>query len=88
MRFSLHYYRNRRLADRSFITEQMCIEAVQNPIHTEVQADGCIRFWSRVTLSGDEETRFLKVVTTPNGDCVITAHVDTNFARKHRRYGT
>ena len=85
MRFSPHFYANRERADRVAITEEMCIEVVNDPVHTEVQENGRVRHWAAVDLFGDGQLRYLRVVTSSSGDYVFTAFADEGFRRKMRR---
>ena len=84
MRFTQHFYDNWDL-ERSYITEEMCLDVIDNPVHIELQTNGCIQHWGQVDLFGDGKLRFLKVVTTPTRDSVVTAHLDSNFRRKFGR---
>jgi len=84
MRYTQHFYNNWN-RDRSYITEEMSLDVIDDPFEVEVQDDGCIEHWGPVELFGDGKLRFLKVVTTPERDCVITAHLDSNYRRKFMR---
>ena len=44
MRFSPHFY-DWVQRQRPFITEAMCIETVNEPIHSEIQPNGRIAYW-------------------------------------------
>lgn len=45
----------------------------------EVQNDGRIRFWGRVTPPGEVRPRFLRVVTLADGETVHNAFFDRGF---------
>ena len=84
MRYTNHFYDNWNKG-RLEVTEEMCLDIIDNPVDIEVQDDGCIRHWGPVELFGDGKLRFLRVVTTPELDCVVTAHLDSKFRRKFMR---
>ena len=84
MRFTRHFYNNWNRG-RSYITEEMCLDIVDDPVDVQVHRNGCIQHWGQVDLFGDGKLRFLKVVTTPTRDSVVTAHLDSNFRRKFMR---
>lgn len=83
MRFSKHFYDNTR-SDRPEITEEMCIEVVNNPVHSEAEGDSFC-YWGQVEPFTGGRPLYLKVVTSLSSDFVITAHLDSNFGRKFRR---
>ncbi len=82
MRVSDHF-RNDVLGNpkRSGITIGLCEEIVRRAEHTEQQADGLWRIWGYVP----EMDRWVRVVTSPDREALITAHKDRNFTREMRR---
>ena len=50
-------------------------ETIENPIHTETQADGRMRMWNKI----EEEDKYLRVVLLPDGETLHNAFFDRNF---------
>jgi hypothetical protein len=48
---------------------------LNNPVHTEVQANGCIRRWAFISEMG----KYLRVITEPDGETVHNAFFDRSF---------
>jgi hypothetical protein len=67
------------LRKRPYIQPQWCEDTAAAPIRREVQADGRIRFWGRVTLPTESRPRYLRVVTLEDGETVHNAFFDRNF---------
>ena len=66
----------RTRSDRAQIKDEWIEEAIQSPLREEVQADGRIRRWTRVS---EMEGRFLRVVLLPDGETVHNAFFDRTF---------
>jgi hypothetical protein len=82
MRFREHYERERRYQpDRTDITLAMCERVKNNPPQTREQEDGRIVYWGYVS----ERDRYLRVVVSPDGETIWTAHLDRNFRKKVER---
>ena len=64
---------------RPYLTEDLCVSVIGNPILAEAQPDGRIRHWGRVTLPGEENARILRVVTLEDGETVHNAFLDRSF---------
>jgi hypothetical protein len=73
------YFEEQVLRKRPYILREWCEAALAAPIRREVQADGRIRFWTRVVISGEIQPRFLRVVTLDDGATVHNAFLDRNF---------
>ena len=84
MRYTKHFFDNWN-EERSYLTEEMCLDVIDNPVEVKVHRNGSIQHWGPVELFGDGKLRFLKVATTAERDCVITAHLDSNYRRKFMR---
>ena len=67
------------LRKRPYIRREWCESALASPVRCDVQADGRIRFWARVTRTGEARPRFLRVVTLEDGETVHNAFFDRNF---------
>ena len=70
------------LPDRTYLSVELCRRIIADPIRTEVQANGNVRFWGEVTLRGEDKPRIIRVVTLEDGETIQTAFIDRNFRRK------
>jgi hypothetical protein len=71
------YFETKVLLKRPYLTKEMCIKVVSNPIRKEIQEDGeRIRFWAQVS---ELEGRFLRVVTLDDGQTIHNAFPDRRF---------
>ncbi len=52
---------------------------IANPIRSEEQEDGRLRFWGKVTQPGEERSRYLRVVTLDDGETIHNAFFDRDF---------
>ena len=75
------YFEEQVLRKRPYIEREWCALAIADPIHSEIQEDGRIRFWAEVSLAGEEELRVLRVVTLEDGETVHNAFLDRNFRK-------
>jgi len=71
------YFETKVLAKRPYLTKEMCVRVVANPLRIEVQADGMrVRFWAAAPeLAG----RFLRVVTLADQRTIHNAFPDRRF---------
>ena len=73
------YFEEQVLRKRSYIQREWCERVLSAPIRQELQMDGRIRYWGRISLSGEVRPRFLRVVTLDDGETVHNAFFDRNF---------
>ena len=73
------YFEEQVLRKRPYVERQWCQQVLAHPIRREIQSDGRIRFWGRITLAGETRPRFLRVVTLDDGETVHNAFFDRNF---------
>jgi hypothetical protein len=64
---------------RPYLTLELCQSVLKSPLRTVNQSDGRIRYWGRVTLSGETKTRILRVVTLEDGMTLHNAFLDRGF---------
>ena len=83
MRLSPHFY-DYVFIERPYLTEEMCFEVVDDPIHTEVQKKGRFAHWRMVDFLGDGKLRALCVITLDSSEYLITAYPDRSFLKRHR----
>jgi len=71
------YFETKVLAKRPYITREMCIRVVQDPVRMELQTD-CerVRFWAQVPELGG---RVLRVVTLADQRTIHNAFPNRRF---------
>jgi hypothetical protein len=71
------YFETKVLAKRPYLTKDMCIRVIQNPLRKEMQDDGeRVRFWATVD---DLEGRYLRVVTLSDEITIHNAFPDRRY---------
>lgn len=70
------YFTKKVLQKRSYLKEEWCIRVIENPIRSETQADGRVRFWGKIDES---DGRILRVVTLPDQCTIHNAFFDRKF---------
>ena len=73
------YFEEQVLRKRPYLTVALCRAVLSDPLHREVQDDGRIRHWGRVTLPDDASARILRVVTLGDGETIHNAFPDRGF---------
>jgi hypothetical protein len=71
------YFEEQVLRKRPYIRREWCQAALAAPIRREVQGDGRIRLWTKV--SEPAGPRYLRVVTLADGETVHNAFFDRDF---------
>ena len=69
------YYINVVLAKRPYLKVEWLESIISNPIRTEVQSDGRVRYWGYV----EEIEKHVRVVTESDGHTVHNAFPDRRF---------
>jgi hypothetical protein len=67
------------LRKRPYLSVELCQAVVREPLRREVQDDGRIRCWGRVTLPGETTGRILRVVTLEDGATIHNAFLDRGY---------
>ncbi len=67
------------LRKRPYLTLEDCRAVINAPLRIEVQDDGRIRHWGRVSLPDETETRILRVVTLDDGKTIHNAFLDRGY---------
>lgn len=71
------YFEKKVLLKRPYLTKEMCIRTVGNPIRKETQEDGeRVRFWAEAP---ELDGRFIRVVTLSDGRTIHNAFPDRRF---------
>jgi hypothetical protein len=75
--FFTAYFESKVLAKRPYVTREMCIRVVRNPMRVELQTDDeRVRFWAQVPELGG---RVLRVVTLADRRTIHNAFPDRRF---------
>jgi hypothetical protein len=70
------YFENQVLRKRPYLTKEICIRIIQNPIRVEPQEEDRFRFWGKVE---EFPGRFLRVVTLSDRVTIHNAFLDRRF---------
>jgi hypothetical protein len=70
-----HYFKISVMARRPYLKVEWIEYVLNNPVHTEVQANGRIRRWAFISEMG----KYLRVITEPDGETVHNAFFDRRF---------
>jgi uncharacterized protein YchJ len=63
------------MARRPYLKQEWIEYVLSNPIRTETQANGRIRYWAFIAEAG----KYLRIVTEPDGETVHNAFFDRRF---------
>lgn len=74
---STRYFEEQVLRKRPYIKGEWCERIIANPLQKEIQPDGRIRYWGIVP---ELQGRALRVVTLADGETVLNAFPDRDFA--------
>lgn len=69
------YFKTSVLLRRPYLKEEWVVFVLENPIRTEVQSNGRIRYWAFI----DEIGKYLRVVTESDGETIHNAFPDRGF---------
>lgn len=76
MKFTDYFKSTQLRPDRAEIKIEWIETTIQQPIRTQIQADGRIRYWSKIQ---ERDGRYLRVVLLEDGETVHNAFFDRNF---------
>ncbi len=76
-----YFQHTRQRADRSGIKDQWIEHVIEHAEHEEIQSDGRIRRWARIS---DFENRALRVILLEDGKTVHNAFFDRNYEENNR----
>lgn len=80
MKTSLYFEQN--LRRRPYLEREWCERVVRNPLATEVQSNGMVRFWGIIP---EFDGRAIRVITLEDRETLFNAFPDRNFLRRYRR---
>ena len=70
------YCENQVFRKRPYLTKEICIRVIENPIRVEPQEEDRFRFWGKVE---EFPGRFLRVVTLSDRVTIHNAFLDRRF---------
>jgi len=71
------YFENEVLKKRPYVTKELCVEVVDQPLKVERQDDDRYRFWAKPVLF---DGRALRVVTLGDKTTIHNAFLDRGFS--------
>ncbi len=69
------YFEEQILKKRTYITFEICLQVISNPLKQETQQDGRTRYWGFVP----ELNKVIRVVLLEDGETIHNAFMDRNF---------
>lgn len=69
------YFQNSVIIRRPYIRDEWISTVINNPIRSEKQTNGRLRYWGFV----EEMQKYLRVVLEPDGETVHNAFFDRSF---------
>ena len=69
------YFEEQILKKRTYLTLEMCLKIIENPIKEEKQEDGRKRYWGLVP----ELNKIIRVVVLEDGETLNNAFMDRSF---------
>ena len=76
MKSTQYFQYTHQRPDRVMILDECSERVIRNPLREEIQTDGRIRRWARIT---EMENRALRVILLEDGETVHNAFFDRNF---------
>ncbi|MGB4520423.1 MAG: hypothetical protein WBI28_00605 [Candidatus Omnitrophota bacterium] len=70
------YFENEVLRKRPYLSKDLCIEVIENPLKVDRQENNRFRFWGKVEKS---EGKILRVVTLEDKTTIHNAFFDRRF---------
>jgi hypothetical protein len=80
VKYTQYFLFLRQRSDRAIIKEEWILKTINNPVKTEIQADGRIKKWSYI----EEARKYLRVILLKDGETVHNAFFDRSFKEKGR----
>jgi hypothetical protein len=76
MKFTQYFLYTRRRSDRKDIQLEWIQYVMDHPIREEIQTDGRIRRWAKMT---EADNKYLRVILLEDGETVHNAFFDRSF---------
>ncbi len=75
MKTTLYFQHTRKRPDRARIKDVWIEFEINNPVKTEVQSDGRIKKWAKIS----EEAKYLRVILLEDGETIHNVFFDRSF---------
>lgn len=75
MKTTQYFEYTRKRPDRAQIKDEWILFVIENPEKTEMQSDGRIKKWAKIS----EANRYLRVILLEDGETVHNAFFDRSF---------
>lgn len=72
---STRYFEEQILVKRTYLTIEMCVKVINNPLKKEIQQDGRTRYWGFVP----ELDKIIRVVVLEDGETIHNAFMDRGY---------
>ena len=69
------YFEEQILQKRTYLTYEMCLQVIANPLKQETQEDGRKRYWGFIP----ELNKIIRVVVLEDGETIHNAFMDRSF---------
>ncbi len=79
MKTTEYFKYTRKRPDRINITDEWIQYTINNPLRTEIQTDGRMRMWAKIS----EADKYLRVVLLEDGETVHNAFFDRDFEEEN-----
>jgi hypothetical protein len=80
VKFTPYFLFVRQSPDRAIIIDEWILKTINNPLRTEVQADGRIRKWTYI----EEMGKYLRVILLEDGETIHNAFFDRSFKEEEK----
>jgi hypothetical protein len=70
------YFEKEVLRKRPYITKELCIKVIENPLKVEKQEGNRFRFWGKVE---ELEDKILRIITLEDKSIIHNAFLDRRF---------
>lgn len=70
------YFENEVLRKRPYLSKELVRKVIEEPLRTEVQPNGRIRYWAQIKELGG---RYVRVVMLEDKETVLNAFLDRDF---------
>jgi hypothetical protein len=69
------YFEEQILQKRTYLTYEMCLQVIANPLKQETQEDGRKRYWGFIP----ELNKIIRVVVLEDGETIHNAFMDRSY---------
>jgi hypothetical protein len=80
VKFTSYFLFIRQRPDRAITKDEWILKTINNPLRTEVQADGRIRRWTYI----EEMDKYLRVMLLEDGETIHNAFFDRSFKEEEK----